>query len=962
MHCVKVDNVINEFQMLANSQFVENRVYDEEVEDIMANGNSVQNDETNSKPKDEDISTKIKVALNIGLNFLNERFDCSSQSVPQNDSDDENDQILEGLISNSARDQYSQRLLPYIIGSDDFAKDNYVGLRAPEENPIIDLNSRAQADRLSAQSVESVESEVDTFDAPSALPNTTNHLIPNMNDTLDDSEDESTDLFGSIPQSSRAKAKPLSSESESDTEPFLTEEKPSPKPRENLTNESKPPITSFHDELSAVIGGRRPEKPVPVNEETNKEPVVNNRTTEPILTPTLDSESSDESDSIFNVKKAKPKGDDKQKNFSNLFGDEANDDSLFAPKTNKPSAKDLAKTSAPKIPAKTTTLFDDDDEDDDDLFSAAFSKKKPQQSDPVVNKPVVNETLVSKPIDKSNVPAQIKPKAISTSLFNDDDDEEDDLFSGISSKPKPSPPTVPLNSESPEPEVKPTVTSALNKPKPNNSLIGELNAALKKKHMFPSSDEDSDKSKSDDESSEEKVLFANKQTNDQNDDKPVSLKDRQDSKDSLFDDPNAVNYVQADEVKPSEEIIPDEKTSIDTSNEDLLASEPTIMLANDGLKHRASLGAQRQRRPPTKRVVRMAPATDFGETQSTSQVREEDEEKSKPVAAVRTVKSSNDSNARTVNDIPHEPENDLLVSRTSKSIASLIKSPSTEEDDIFPTQLHTKNLNINPISEKSENNLFEDSGDDSLFSSNKTIRNNNSKKPVDSRGLFDTSESDDEDILSSKPSNIISNIIKPSKSNEFFNDVSSTDSSLSNKSDLKSSVSRPAVSLFSDSDDDDLFTAVNKSKSVEKKEKDENKPTIIETPVKKPIEAVIEKKPDVKTNSTLKKTDSLFSDDDEDTDLFANTETKKEIKVNKSTQNFKTNRKPVFALDDSDSDEGLSYCYYFCAHLTDCCLDLFASKTSKPNTTQTSTANRSKPEPKRKDSDLFDDPLFASRS
>ena len=356
IHCVKVDNVINEFQMLANSQFVENRVYDEEMEDIITSGHNLPNEElVNNKSKEEEILSKIKVSLNIGLDFLNQRFECVSNKVSQNDSDDENDDILEGLISNSARDEYSQRLLPYIIGSEDFIKDNYVGLSCIEENPAINLKTSHRIDNnLGDESVESFNSKSNTFEVRNIT--NENNLIDDLNDSEEESNylfgsipkttqesndlfgstattQESNDLFAAIPKSEENNHKSVSSGDDSDSEPFVSEAKEiSSKGVTTDSNEWKPSMPSFHDELSAVLSGKKQDKNslFESKEETKPESVVNKNKIK--TAPSFESESSDESDAIFNVTKTKPKLENKEKsNFLNLFGEEPNEDSLFAP-------------------------------------------------------------------------------------------------------------------------------------------------------------------------------------------------------------------------------------------------------------------------------------------------------------------------------------------------------------------------------------------------------------------------------------------------------------------------------------------------------------------------------------------------------------------------------------------------------------------------------------------------------
>ncbi|CAG2113806.1 unnamed protein product, partial [Medioppia subpectinata] len=432
MNGVKVDNVINELQMLANSQFVENRVYDEEMDDIMPNeANGRQSVEmVATKSKEEDILPKIKSALNIGLEFLGQRFDCVSKQVPQNDSDDENDQIVEGLISDTTRDEYSQRLLPYIIGSEDFINDNNVGLSRAYETANTDLKIEPENDTLS------VDSDVEAFDFQNAIPDKNI-----FNDHMSDSDDDSKDIFGSVPTVPAIPPKSVTnnerdaSSDESDFDTFTTEEhNEDMKATKEDTN--KRVVPSFQDELSAAISAKNPFKESkhtnddnPVTEPQLKTDLFANE--KPIQTPiSLESESSDESDSIFRVTKNKPKIQTKQKsNFDGLFGNQTKDNSLFGQKPEKPlinnKIKVLPTIGTERVATNNSSLFDDEDDDDgDDLFSAVVHKKPNIES--VVNKKDTNSGI----LDKKKVPISKKPVIEKRSLFSDDDNEEDidDLF------------------------------------------------------------------------------------------------------------------------------------------------------------------------------------------------------------------------------------------------------------------------------------------------------------------------------------------------------------------------------------------------------------------------------------------------------------------------------------------------------------------------------------------------------
>jgi WASH complex subunit FAM21 len=899
--------------MLANSQFVENRVYDEEMDDMTTGLNAVQNDETVvNKSKDEEIVPKIKSALTLGLNFLSERFNNIGSEGPQMDSDDdEDDQIIEALISHTTKDEFSQRLLPYIIGSEEFIKDNYVGLSCVEESPAIDFKTKVD-NNVNANSVINSESVESNFNNTFPVRNNFSHensFIDNEND----SEEESGDLFGGLPD--RTKATIVNDKQESSDESDSNEfsDKESNKNDSILENSDKnkvesKAITSFHDELSAAISGKKTTRAL-VDKSLNQTniKIVSNKPQLPI---SIHSESSDdENEDIFRISKNKPKVQSKGKsNFSNLFDDESNNTSIFDEKSSKLNTgnKVVPNVSARKPTVNTSNLFNgEDDEDEDDLFFGAVSQKITQPKKTIIDVQKDETIFIPKELPKSD-----KPLVRKDSLF-DDDEEEDDLFSGISNKTNK---TGVQNTDA----FKPITKSSNIQIKPNSNLIGELNLALKKKNLYPSDDEENG-------SNNDKVVDIPKnipnvmsepfseviktkiEVNSHVSNDNISINSSEETKNS-----SNINNQISNEVKSNEKISP---------NDDEFSSvKSTVTLSNESLKQRAALGSKRNRRPPSKKVVKLTPITDFSQNP-----KEEannplvPEEKSPPIVSVRDVKPKNKPILETITSNQNIMKSDSSKP-DQKSIASLLRSPSTEEEDIFPS--HTNDFaNISKVSIKSEtrsHDIFNDNeaNDDSLFSDSvkNKDRNEITRKSIDRNALFDSSESEDELVISSHSnttnhfdsnkfdSNTISSIIKSSKGDkDLFNTGSSTDSSLSSKSDLKIENSKSNLNLFDDSDGEDLFSTIAKIKPNNKIDKiDLQKETKNETKKETKNETKKEtKKEDQKSNRKPSKLESLFSDSEDDKiDLF------KKVDETKTIKSKTISTKSLFDNEDDD-EEGI---------------------------------------------------------
>ncbi|KAI8484362.1 retrograde transport, endosome to Golgi [Branchiostoma belcheri] len=126
----RVHNVFNSFLMLANTQFVENRVYDE---DVSEDKNKSENEEKKTdqektrEQREAELIPKVAEALGYGLSVIDNAFETLDIKAGQSDSEDEEtgykaEPILE------AKDPYVHRPLPCIIGSQAFIEDDEVGL------------------------------------------------------------------------------------------------------------------------------------------------------------------------------------------------------------------------------------------------------------------------------------------------------------------------------------------------------------------------------------------------------------------------------------------------------------------------------------------------------------------------------------------------------------------------------------------------------------------------------------------------------------------------------------------------------------------------------------------------------------------------------------------------------------------------------------------------------------------
>ncbi|CAF0879465.1 unnamed protein product [Adineta ricciae] len=134
----RVQNCLNEFTSLANTQFIENRVYDEDEtasatdtkkEEQPADKTNVSNAEAQEK-----LLQRCVEAVQYGLTILDTHFERvdtkldSLQNAGASYVDDEEDGgvPIEPILE--PKDQYIYRPLPYLIATPEFMQDDYVGL------------------------------------------------------------------------------------------------------------------------------------------------------------------------------------------------------------------------------------------------------------------------------------------------------------------------------------------------------------------------------------------------------------------------------------------------------------------------------------------------------------------------------------------------------------------------------------------------------------------------------------------------------------------------------------------------------------------------------------------------------------------------------------------------------------------------------------------------------------------
>uniref|UniRef100_A0A8D1QVV3 WASH complex subunit 2A n=2 Tax=Sus scrofa TaxID=9823 RepID=A0A8D1QVV3_PIG len=430
----RLHNVFNDFLMLSNTQFIENRVYDEEVEEpvLKAETEKAEQEKTREQ-KEVDLIPKVQEAVNYGLQVLDSAFEQLDIKAGNSDSEEDDANERVELIL-EPKDLYIDRPLPYLIGSKLFMEQEDVGLGELSSEGtllhqlfllLLTFISRPTsfADELAARikgdATNRMEEEQTTLSPGETKPRKTSKEKKERKTPSDDDEDN---LFAP-PKLTDEDFSPFGSRGGlfSGGKGLFDDED-----EEVTSSSSKPGKKIPAGAVSVFLGDtdlfgtasapslKEPPKP--------EQPTPGKSSYLPASSGLFDD---DDDDDFFAASHSKPSKTDKVKSTANIFDDEEGD--LFKEKvaalpeatvnkTDENKARAEKKVTLPssknlKLSSETKThkgLFSDE-EDSEDLFSS--------QS-------------VNKSKDASPLPSKLPT---SVSLF-DDEDEEDNLFGATTAK------------------------------------------------------------------------------------------------------------------------------------------------------------------------------------------------------------------------------------------------------------------------------------------------------------------------------------------------------------------------------------------------------------------------------------------------------------------------------------------------------------------------------------------------
>ncbi|XP_035387645.1 WASH complex subunit 2 isoform X2 [Electrophorus electricus] len=187
--------VFNDFLMLSNTQFIENRVYDDEVEEPIPKPYTQEKQPEQEKTKEQkeaELIPKVQEAVNYGLKVLDSAFEQLDIKAGNSDSEDEEaadrvEPILE------PKDLYVDRPLPYLIGSQAFMEQDDVGL-GDLSSDEMSIDSDRESVIESEEGKDGEHSDED-FDHEKEGQGSLKKK-PSLVSYDDEEEDEDSDIFG----------------------------------------------------------------------------------------------------------------------------------------------------------------------------------------------------------------------------------------------------------------------------------------------------------------------------------------------------------------------------------------------------------------------------------------------------------------------------------------------------------------------------------------------------------------------------------------------------------------------------------------------------------------------------------------------------------------------------------------------------------------------------------------------
>ncbi|XP_070158447.1 no child left behind isoform X3 [Polyergus mexicanus] len=401
---ILVDNVTNTSLALANTQFIESRVQEDDIE-IKENSEKQENVNTQDLVP-ENLLASISESVKQGLNIMDEKYKVMDVACSDSEEEDEASAVVFSVIV-GPNDPYQDRPLPYVIGSDKWMASNKIGLESSS-------SESEQADE------EREESESEKEDASVQKMFNSRHN-PDINIARLSSSSSDSDNYNDSSNVSyiNNKADIISQNNINSASESVT-----PNNVSKTSNETEP---SFAEELTKRLGTvRQAQNPVVVDE-ANESSI--NRFKSDLFTSEKDENVfNDSSDNLFSNKKGL--FDDQVS--ANLWKEKSiksyKSNNIIPPSIDVPPPINIVST---KPKSAIDDLFADADSDEDsDIFSSRNIIKK-RTKEPTIGDNIrpAAKGFLNVMRTTGNIATSTPESNINASgLFNDDENDVANLF------------------------------------------------------------------------------------------------------------------------------------------------------------------------------------------------------------------------------------------------------------------------------------------------------------------------------------------------------------------------------------------------------------------------------------------------------------------------------------------------------------------------------------------------------
>ncbi|XP_025989573.1 WASH complex subunit 2 [Solenopsis invicta] len=402
---ILVDNVTNTSLALANTQFIESRVQEDDIE--IKESSVKQEDAKTQDSAPENVLASIGESIKQGLNIMDEKYKVMDVACSDSEEEDEGDAVVFSVIV-GPNDPYQDRPLPYVIGSDKWIASNKIGLESSSsESEQVDEREESESEKEDA----GVRKMFNSRHNPEI---NIARLSSSSSSDLDNYNDHSNNISYGINKDIISQNN-INSASESAT----------PNNISKTSNEATP---NFAEELAKRLGTvRQAQKPTAVDE-TSESSI--NRFKDDLFT-------SEKNEDVFN-------GSDNLFSDKNLFDDQVSanlwkDKPIKSYKNSNiiPASIDVPPpisivSTKPKSAIDDLFAEVDSDEDPNDIFSSKSIKKRMKEPITSDNVPASIEEAPKKflnIIDTDNIATSTPESNVNaTSLFSDEENDDTDLF------------------------------------------------------------------------------------------------------------------------------------------------------------------------------------------------------------------------------------------------------------------------------------------------------------------------------------------------------------------------------------------------------------------------------------------------------------------------------------------------------------------------------------------------------